>query len=48
MEETISIKRENVLNAYKQASEEQKTLLEKSVRHGYVQAERYNGASQDV
>ena len=28
MEETISIKRENVLTAYKQASEEQKALLE--------------------
>ena len=28
MEETISIKRENVLNAYKHASEEQKALLE--------------------
>ena len=28
MEEKISIKRENVMNAYKHASEEQKTLLE--------------------
>ena len=28
MEEKISIKRENVLNAYQQASEEQKSLLE--------------------